>query len=123
MAPLLTKDHLIISITAGYTIQTIEEKIGADKRIVRVMPNNPCAVGEGVTAYTLGSSASKKDGEDVRKLFDKVGVTHLVAEEDLHFITGVSECGTAFVYQMIGAMSKAAEEEGINKDLAAKIAA
>ena len=55
----LTDEHLVLSIAAGYTIERMQQKIGADKRIVRSVPNTPSMVGAGSTAYSLSSGATE----------------------------------------------------------------
>ncbi len=50
-----------------------QEAAGGDKRVVRVMPNTPCLVGETASAMCLGGRATEEDAEVVRKLFSAVG--------------------------------------------------
>ncbi len=52
--PVLEGRHVIISIAAGITIERLLEAAGTDARMVRVMPNTPCLVGETAAAMCLG---------------------------------------------------------------------
>lgn len=51
----------------------MQEAAGEDTKLVRVMPNTPCLVGETASAMCLGGSASDEDAEEVRMLFSSVG--------------------------------------------------
>ena len=51
----------------------MQELAGEDARIVRVMPNTPCLVGETASAMCLGGKATEEDAETVRALFSSVG--------------------------------------------------
>lgn len=51
----------------------MQEAAGEDKRVIRVMPNTPCLVGEVAAAMCLGGKADDKDADLVKKLFEAVG--------------------------------------------------
>ena len=57
---MLTPDHVIISLAPGRTIDQLKLNLGNDKRIVRVMPNTPAMIGEGMT----GISCRKEEFTD-----------------------------------------------------------
>ena len=59
MAPHMTPDHLVVSIAAGITINTLEEGLGHGTRVVRVMPNTPALVQSGASAYGALKAAAK----------------------------------------------------------------
>ena len=54
IAPIVTDEHLMISVAAGYPISKMENYLGTDKRIVRVMPNTPSKIGAGASGFCLG---------------------------------------------------------------------
>ncbi|MEZ6073326.1 MAG: NAD(P)-binding domain-containing protein [Pirellulales bacterium] len=54
--------HLIVSIAAGVTLETLVELAGGAPRYVRVMPNTPCLIGQGASGYCLGPGADATDG-------------------------------------------------------------
>src|SRR5262245_9431955 len=58
--PAVTPDQLFVSIAAGVTLQQLEEGLGS-RRLIRVMPNTPCLVGESASAYCPGESATPQD--------------------------------------------------------------
>lgn len=78
---LITKDHLVVSIAAGVSIDTIAGQLPEGTRVVRVMPNTPCLVGETAAGYALGPSALKEDGEVVGTMLSAVGVAEPVPEK------------------------------------------
>ncbi len=67
------KHKLVISIVTGIRLQTLANSLGT-ARLVRVMPNTPCMVGQSASAYCLGATATPADGELVAKLLGAVGV-------------------------------------------------
>ena len=73
VAPLLEDRHVIVSIAAGITLQTLKNAAGENARLVRVMPNTPCLVGETAAAMCLGGRADDGDAATVQRLFEAVG--------------------------------------------------
>ena len=74
--PYLTHDHLVISIAAGVTINSIESELLPIKaRCVRVMPNTPALVGASATGYCLGSNSTNSDSKIVQIIFDSMGTS------------------------------------------------
>src|SRR5262249_25307158 len=59
--PTLGARHLVVSVAAGFTLRQLAEGLGADRRLVRVMPNTPCLVGASASAYTPGEVATTDD--------------------------------------------------------------
>lgn len=119
----LVDGKLVISIAAGIPIKLIEGKLGSKVRVVRVMPNMPCAVGEGVTAYCPGKNVGLKDKEIVKKLFSSVGIAVELEENYVDAVTGLSGSGPAYFYLIIKALADAGVKEGLPRDVAEKLAA
>lgn len=61
------------------------------------MPNTPCLIGAGASAYTLGTHALPNDGEAVNKLMSAVGYCQSVPESLIDAVVGVSGSGPAYV--------------------------
>ena len=118
IAPHITKEHLIVSIAAGYTIERIEKFIGKDKRLIRCMPNTPCKIGAGATVYCLNDQANDNDADSVELLFNSVGLACRVKENMLDAVTGVSGSGPAYVYMFIEAMADGGVKMGLPRDVA-----
>jgi pyrroline-5-carboxylate reductase len=114
---------LVVSIAAGVTLMRLAAGLPARQRIIRVMPNTPCLIGEGTSAYSLGESATADDGRLVAALLSAVGVAHEVPEAMLDAVTGLSGSGPAFVYSMIEALTAGGEAVGLPAELASEMAA
>ena len=50
---MVTPEHVLISLAPGKTIDQLKQNLGNDKRIVRVMPNTPAMIGEGMTGVSV----------------------------------------------------------------------
>lgn len=108
---------LIISIAAGLKTLDIEKKSGANVPVVRVMPNTPCLVGNGVAAISAGSFASADDIEVVKKIMDSVGISLQVDEKHMDAITAISGSGPAYVYLVVESMINAGLQVGLDVSL------
>ncbi|MBI5773134.1 MAG: pyrroline-5-carboxylate reductase [Verrucomicrobia bacterium] len=121
--PGFTNRHLLISIAAGVTLAKLESGLGADARVIRVMPNTPALVGASATAFATGKSATAGDAQLAQKLFSSVGIAFQVKESLLDAVTGLSGSGPAYVYVMIEALSDGGVAAGLPRDVATKLAA
>eukprot|EP01001_Neometanema_parovale_P007326 NODE_3635_length_1186_cov_28.547507_g3452_i0.p1 GENE.NODE_3635_length_1186_cov_28.547507_g3452_i0~~NODE_3635_length_1186_cov_28.547507_g3452_i0.p1 ORF type:complete len:280 (+),score=44.86 NODE_3635_length_1186_cov_28.547507_g3452_i0:51-842(+) len=92
IAPVLTPDHLIISICAGVTIQTLSAGAGTN-RVVRVMPNTPCMVGQSASGFACAEGVTEPEKATILRMLQSVGVAVEVAENLLDAVTGVSGSG------------------------------
>lgn len=115
-------DAVIISIAAGITLEALEKAMPG-KRVVRVMPNTPCLVGEAASGFSLGTHATNEDRKLVKKLLDAVGVSVEVPENLLNAVTGLSGSGPAYVFQFIEALSDGGVRAGLPRQVATMLAA
>ncbi len=107
-------DRIVISIMAGLESPQIRAALGGRARIIRVMPNTPCQLGEGMTGIALGAGAVPGDERLTRELFEALGRTAMVEESLMHAVTAVSGSGPAYVYLLAELMEKAAQETGLD---------
>jgi len=114
---------LVVSIAAGMRLSRLAGWLGEAVRLVRVMPNTPCLIGEGACGYCLGQRATPEDGELVGKLLEAVGTAWQVEEKMLDAVTGLSGSGPAFIYVIIEALSDAGVRVGLPRYIAASLAA
>ncbi len=119
----ITPKHLVVSIAAGIPLNFIESFVSADCRVIRVMPNTPCLVGETAAGYALGKNATQEDGKLVGKILNAVGKSYLLEEEHLDAVTGLSGSGPAFVYTVIEALSDGGVKMGLPRDVSTMLAA
>lgn len=117
------KDKLIISIVAGLESGTIKSWIGSDKRVLRIMPNTPAIVGEGVFALDSDSNALDEEKKTVEDMFSTIGLVEWVEERLFPVVTGLSGGGPAYVAMFIEALADAGVLHGLKRDVAIKMAA
>ena len=113
----------VLSIAAGWTVGMLEKELqDSGATYMRVMPNTPALVGEGMTALCDESTFSKDDFDFVKGIFDSIGKTRILPER---LFDGVALSGSspAYVYMMIEAMADAAGKEGIPRVHAYEMAA
>ena len=119
----LRPNCLIISVAAGYPIGRVASRLSPGARIVRVMPNTPSSVLEGVSAMTFGTGVSEEETGTARAIFESVGKVLVVDERLMDAVTGLSGSGPAFVYLMIEALSAGGVKMGLPRPVAELLAA
>jgi len=117
------KNKLIISIAAGITRQQIKDKIDNKAEVVRVMPNTPALIKKGISALSFGKNISKEDKKIVKKIFKGVGQIVEIKEDLMDAVTGLSGSGPAFIYMIIEALADGGVYEGLDREVALKLAA
>ncbi len=121
--PAVGPRHLVVSVAAGVPLRQLADGLGADRRLVRVMPNTPCLVGASASGYALGETATDDDAALVDRLLNAVGRAYRLPEGLLDAVTGLSGSGPAFVYVMIEALSDGGVRVGLPRDVATALAA
>jgi pyrroline-5-carboxylate reductase len=119
----ITERQLVISIAAGISTATIAEAFLRPVRVVRVMPNTPALVLEGMSALARGTLATPEDLALARGLFEAVGKVVVVDEALMDAVTGLSGSGPAYVFLVIEALSDAGVKAGLPRDVATALAA
>ena len=111
--PELTEDKLLVSIAAGVSTSKIENIIG-NKRVIRVMPNTPALVLEGMSGVCKGSQASEEDLNFVAEMLSNIGKAIKVEENQIDIVTAISGSGPAFFYKVMEDMARAGEKLGLD---------
>ena len=109
---------LVVSLAAGKTLARIRELAGPGPRLVRVMPNLPVLVGEGMVAYAPDTSAKPADVKLVAKLLGSCGTAIQLEERHFDAVTALSGSGPAFFAYVMEAMAAAGEKLGLPADAA-----
>ena len=117
----VSEKHLVISIAAGWTLARLEAAL-PNARVARVMPNLPILAGEGMSAYVMGSCATRGDAETVRWIFSRSGKAEELPESLFDGVTALSGSGPAFFAYALKAFAKAAEARGMPQDVASRFA-
>ncbi len=120
---LVTGKHLLVSIAAGIPLARLAQALPAGTRLIRVMPNTPCLIGEGASCFSRGPTATAEDSQCVRQILASVGIAHEVPEHLLDAVTGLSGSGPAFLYRVIESMAEGGVVMGIPPELALELAA
>ncbi len=116
-------DKLIISIAAGKTTEWFCDTFGANKKIVRCMPNTPALIGEGGTGLCFTDFVTKEEREYAKSLFNCVGKAIEVPEKLMDVVVGVSGSAPAYVFMFIEAMADGAVAMGMPRAQAYEFAA
>ena len=113
---------LVVSIAAGVIFAKIERALGADTPIIRVMPNTPLMLGEGATELVKNAAATDAQLEQIRALFDTMGMTVVFDREDmLNEVIPYAGSAPAYIYAFADAMVKSAQSHGIGQEDALKL--
>lgn len=118
----ITGSTLVISVAAGITIGQLAEGLPAGAKIIRVMPNMPALVREGMSVLVLGPGLSDRDLEVAQGIFCAVGKTLVVEEQMIDAVTGVSGSGPAYVLLLIEALADGGVRMGLPRDIALTLA-
>ncbi|MDO5613587.1 MAG: pyrroline-5-carboxylate reductase [Paracoccus sp. (in: a-proteobacteria)] len=112
----------VLSVAAGTTIAQFEKHFH-DSAIVRVMPNTPAAIGQGISAIIGNARATESDLQLAEMLMGAVGqVVRLDSESQMDAVTGLSGSGPAYVFHLIETMAAAGVAQGLAPDLALNLA-
>lgn len=122
------KDHIkeqaiIVTIAAGKDIRSTEDMFGRKVKVVRVMPNTPALVGEGMSAICANEVVTKEEIGEVATIFESFGKAEMVSEKLMDVVTAVSGSSPAYAYMFIEAMADAAVLDGMPRNQAYKFAA
>jgi pyrroline-5-carboxylate reductase len=116
LAPLLSERQTVISIAAGVTLGRLQGALGAGIPLVRVMPNTPGLIGQGVSAYCLGAAASARQAVLAEDLLKPLGKVLRVDETDMDAVTALSGSGPAYVFLFMEALQQAGASMGLSQE-------
>lgn len=111
----ISTDKLVVSIAAGVTTEKLESNLPEKTRVIRVMPNTPALVGEGMSGMVGGKYAKKEDLDYIKKLLSTIGKCIIVDNESkIDIVTAISGSGPAFYYKVINEIARAGEKLGLD---------
>ena len=113
---------LIISVAAGTHSRDINDWLGAEFAVVRVMPNQPAMLLEGASGMYANELTSNEQRDRATEIISAVGsVVHVHDEDMIDAVTAISGTGPAYVYLLIDMLIRSAEEFGIDPQAAHKL--
>lgn len=119
----LTEEHILVGIAPGKTLSWLEEKCGQPLKIVRLMPNTPAQVGEGMTGVCFNERVSEEEKQEICAITDSFGGTEVIPERLMEGLSAVTGCSPAYVFMFLEAMADAAVHQGMPRKQAYRLAA
>ena len=112
----------VVSIAAGWSADMLKAVIGADKKVLRLMPNTPLMVGEGMTVFEVPHSVSDDEYTFIENIFSSIGRVAQAPEKLMDAVTAVSGSGPAYVFLFIEALADAGVLCGLPRAQAIELA-
>ena len=122
IAPALRPGQLLVSLAAGITTSFIESHVPAGVAVVRVMPNTPALVDEGMAAISPGTHCDETHLAETEDLLASVGKVVQVPEKQQDAVTAISGSGPAYVFFIVEAMIEAGVHLGLPRTTAYELA-
>ena len=123
IAGVCTNDKLVISMAAGVDLAFLEERLGEDRQIIRIMPNTPAKVGEAMIAVCRNKNVTDASFNAAMEIFSAVGKAEEIEENLMDCVIGISGSSPAYTYMYIDALARAAQAEGMEINRAIEFAA
>lgn len=118
IAPELRQGQLLVSLAAGITTSFIEARIPDGVAVVRVMPNTPALVDEGMAAISRGSHCDEQHLVEAESLMASTGRVLRVPEKQQDAVTAISGSGPAYLFFVVEAMIEAGVHLGLPRTTA-----
>lgn len=114
LSQIQTPDKAFVSIAAGVSYEILTHSIQVPARFLRIMPNTPLMVGQGMSVFAKPWTLTDGEFAFVQKIFDTLGHTLNLEEKFLHAVTGISGSGPAYCYMFLEAMANAGVKNGLS---------
>lgn len=122
--PAVTAQHLLISIAAGVTVDTLSRYLSPKPTIIRAMPNTPVEVNQGVYGIYAKETLAASVKNTIIEILQLTGkLVWLDSENDLDSLTSISGCGPAYVFMLIASLEQAANNLGLPPEQTKMLAA
>jgi len=112
----ISKDALVISVAAGVQIKTMEDHLPETVAVIRAMPNTPAVIQKGVTGISKGSRVTDDQLAVATSLFEAVGKTLVIPEEQIDALSTISGSGPAYVFYFIEEFINTALSHGFSQE-------
>lgn len=121
IAGVITPEQTVISIAAGTTTSLIESMLAEGVAVVRVMPNTPALVDEGMSVVAAGAHATPQSVGIAREILGTVGHVLELPESLMDAVTAVSGTGPAYIFYLAEALIDAGIDLGLGHDVATEL--
>ena len=121
IADVLRPGQLLVSLAAGITTSFIESRIPDGVAVVRVMPNTPALVDEGMAAISRGSHCDEEHLVEAESLMASTGKVLRVPERQQDAVTAISGSGPAYLFFVVEAMIEAGVHLGLPRTTATEL--
>ena len=121
MAPHVSAQTLVVSLAAGITTGFVESHLPDDVPVIRVMPNTPALVDEGMSAISRGSHCDEAHLAEAETLLSAVGRVLRVPEKQQDAVTAISGSGPAYIFFVVEAMIEAGVHLGLPRSTATEL--
>ena len=116
-------DFILVTMAAGLTKRSITDALGYECKVIRIMPNTPAAVGEGMILCSYSDGVSDAEKAQFLALLANAGLVDEISEDKIDAASAVSGCGPAFAYIFAEALADGAVACGLPRDKALAYAA
>ena len=117
------ENKAVVSIAAGWGGERLKKALPATTRVLRVMPNTPAMIGEGMIVFESGDSLTDEERAFAETMFGSVGDVISLEPKLMDAVTAVSGSGPAYVYLFIEALADGGVKAGLPRSIALKLAA
>ena len=121
IAPELRPGQLVVSLAAGITTAFIESRVPEGVAVVRVMPNTPALVDEGMAAISPGSHCDEAHLAEVEALMASTGKVLRIPEKQMDAVTAISGSGPAYIFFVVESMIEAGVHLGLPRATATEL--
>ncbi|SEC30676.1 pyrroline-5-carboxylate reductase [Nocardioides exalbidus] len=121
IAPDLRAGQLVVSLAAGITTTFIESRVPEGVAVVRVMPNTPALVDEGMAAIAPGSHCDESHLAEVESLMSSTGKVLRIPEKQMDAVTAISGSGPAYIFFVVESMIEAGVHLGLPRTTATEL--
>ncbi|MEH6945952.1 pyrroline-5-carboxylate reductase [Bacillus sp. JJ634] len=119
--PYITTEMMLVSVAAGVHTASLEGIAAKEVAVIRAMPNTSATVGQSATAISTNAYTSAEQRQTAITLFETIGSVVVVEEEQLDAVTGLSGSGPAYLYYLVEAMEKSAQDLGLDAGTAKQL--
>lgn len=121
IAPVVRPGQLVVSLAAGITTAFLEQRLPEGTAVVRVMPNTPALVDEGMSAISRGSHCDEEHLVEAESLMAATGRVLRVPERQQDAVTAISGSGPAYIFFVVESMIEAGVHLGLPRATAAEL--